>query len=221
MINLKGDGARILMYHSQDGAMPFSCGLLWRGDISIHSEKEETIAIPLSRITLTAILGGCTVFLCLGLWLLSNAHTLAILEALLAFSFGGADAVISALLLYYFGRMLLDSSPGLLISPEGIVDNTTPMAAGPVPWEEITKITVSQVDSPVDRESFGSLLFLVIHIRHPRRYLERGNALERMVHRWNYGWYGTPVRLSSIALKIKFDELKRIVQENFDKYRRA
>src|SRR5438445_1794999 len=126
MINLKGDGARILMYHSQDGAMPFSCGLLWRGDISIHSEKEETIAIPLSRITLTAILGGCTVFLCLGLWLLSNAHSLAILEALLAFCFGFAYAVISALLVYYFGRILLVSSPCLFFGPECVLSISTP-----------------------------------------------------------------------------------------------
>ncbi len=77
------------------------------------------------------------------------------------------------------------------------------------------------MESPVDSESFAPLFFLAVHVRHPRRYLEKGNALERMLRRQNHQWFGTPVRLSSIALKMKFNEMTKIIQENFEKYRRA
>ncbi len=42
-----------------------------------------------------------------------------------------------------------------------------------------------------------------------------------MLRRQNYQWFGTPVRLTPMTLKIKFDEMAKIVQENFEKYRHA
>ncbi len=188
---------------------------------AMHSEEEKVIAIPLSRIKLAALVVTSVIFISLGTGLCYLIPSLAPIKAFLAISFGAVNVVIGAVMLSYFGKMFLDFSPGLLISSEGIVDNTTPVAAGKVPWDEITRITVRRVESPIDSESFAPLFFLAVHVRHPHRYLENGNALERMLRRQNHQWFGTPVRLTSMTLKIKFDELTKVVQENFEKYRRA
>ena len=188
---------------------------------STHLEEEKPIAIPLSRVKLAAMAAFCAIFCGGGIWLVLIAYSLPVFKAFVALLFGASGVIISGVFLFYLGRMLFDSSPGLLISSEGIVDNTSPVAAGKVPWDEITRITVSRVESPVDSESFAPLFFLAVHVRHPNRYIEEGNALERMLRRQNYQWFGTPVRLTPMTLKIKFDEMAKIVQENFEKYRHA
>ena len=92
------------------------------------------------------VLGGAT-FVALGLWLFVNADQMwrrrsplvAKTVAVVCIGFFGLIAVKA-------GAKLFDPSPGLVIDPEGVVDNSSGIAAGRIPWSNIKRIrtTTSQ-----------------------------------------------------------------------------
>lgn len=49
---------------------------------------------------------------------------------------------------------------------------------------------------------------LVVRVADPDKYVERGNALKRVLNRANTRMCGSPVVISANALQISFDELR-------------
>jgi hypothetical protein len=105
--------------------------------------------------------------------------------------------------------MLLSKSAGLIIGPNGIVDNTTGVSAGKISWDNITKISVtpSSVNS-----------FLTIEVLDPEKYLIQGNFLSRFFKRINHTFFKSPIHISAHALDISFDEMVKIVERYCAEY---
>ena len=59
---------------------------------------------------------------------------------------------------------------------------------------------------------------LIIKVRHPEKYCERGGPLKRALHRANYKKCGSPVALSTRVLKANLSELLDIFNEYWEKY---
>jgi hypothetical protein len=167
----------------------------------MDSDQERVIELSRAKIVL-ALLGAC-VFVAIGIWMLSlddefiraqrrmNDPTLVhLLGGVSILFFGGGGG--------FLVRKLFDRRPGLVLSSSGIVDNASGIAVGFIPWSDVTDFRVHEIQ--------GQKL-LVILVRDPAPYVARGSALKRAANRANLGLCGSPIVISSHALKISFAEL--------------
>lgn len=162
----------------------------------------EEMTVPLSKTKLLFILLGAIGFVCLSGWLFTFAEFFIKTVAIIAIAFFGVVAI-------FVLKKLFDNSPGLIINSQGIFDNSSGVAVGLIPWDQITGFSVSSIQSQ---------RILTIHVRHPEDYLNKGNFMKRMAIRANARFYDSPVQLSSNALKMNFDELITAIHQYFEKY---
>jgi len=162
------------------------------------------ISIPLSKTKIFLIFLGSLLFVILSSWILLSERSDPVLHSVKAkiaavvgiafFGFGG---------IYAAGK-LADRKPGLIIDSEGIIDNSSAVAAGRVRWDDMTGLTVSKIQST---------RFLNILVRSPQACLEGKSRLMKLAGAANIKMTGTPINISSNALKIKFDDLVRLINE--------
>ena len=180
--------------------------------MSVENER----VIELSRAKLALTIAGSLLFVAAGVWFFIAPddgsfitdlrrfaepwvfHALGIVAAL----FGAAGAVYGVL-------KSRDRRPGLTLSSAGLLDNSSAVAAGFIPWSEVTGLDVFQVH----RQQM-----LVIKVADPGKYIERGSAVKRALNRANAGMCGSPIVISSNALRIPFDELQREVASYISRY---
>lgn len=170
-------------------------------------------AIELSRAKLVMTIAGALLFVAAGAWLVVApddsdlfrrfpdpwvGHALGVL----AFLFGMAGAVFGI-------RKTFDRKPGLVLSTAGLVDNSSGVAAGFIPWSEITGLSLFQMHRQ---------RMLIVHVADPEKYIARGNPLRRALNRANTGMAGSPIAISSSALRIPFHELQREVESYLTRY---
>jgi hypothetical protein len=163
--------------------------------------KDER-AILLSKTKIVILMLGAWVFVALGIWMLTwNKPT---------------DQLIGGLSVAFFGLCglfgmwkLLDKKPGLILNSAVLVDNTSAVAAGMVPWSDISSLSLFEMKQQK---------MLMISVKDPQRYIERGNAMVRAAKRANHSLCGSPVVISSHALKIDFSELQSLLSQYRAKY---
>jgi hypothetical protein len=93
-----------------------------------------------------------------------------------------------------------DRKPGLVLGPTGFLDNSSAVAAGFIPWSDVTGVGIFTV---------GIQKFLVVRVADPEKYIRRGNPFRRALNRVNTRMCGSPITISSNALRISFHELHR------------
>ena len=113
--------------------------------------------------------------------------------------------------LQLLGRcQFFDSKPGLVLSPDGINDNSSGVSAGLIPWSEIVSINIT---------SLHSQKFLTFIVENPEKYAEQGSYLKRKMDAANLKYFDSPIQISSNALKMDFQELTEIVNQYYDQYK--
>jgi hypothetical protein len=169
------------------------------------------IVIGLSKIKLVVLLlltvAGATLCVWLGLVVAPAGRH----HPLLVGGIASAGFTLCALSGMYVFRKLLDGRPGLVIDAEGIIDNASAVSAGRVPWQDIVRVEVASV---------GSQRFLTVLVADPRKYVGRGGRLHRWVNAANATMTGSPINISSGALRIEFDELVRLMTESLETHQR-
>jgi len=154
--------------------------------------------IPLNRTKIVLLVVGAIAFVAAGLWIWSIADTRpedAVrmkATAVAAIGFFGLCAV-------YGSVKLFDRKPGLVIDAEGIIDNSSAVAVGRIAWSDVVAITVNAIERQ---------RFLTVAVRDPQKYAARGGPLRRLLHAANLKRAGSPINISSTALRIGFDELE-------------
>lgn len=173
--------------------------------------QNAPMEIPLSKNKIYLSLFGCIIFVALGIWLLirpiSNDH----------FLFGNPVfvkiiGVVSILFFGYIGfflsRKVSDKKPGLIISTEGITDNSSAVAAGFIPWTDITGIKTTAVMNQK---------FILFIVKNPETYINKQTGIiKRKAIQMNYSTYGSPICISSNALAINFEELYNISKNKLE-----
>ena len=178
---------------------------------------DETI-IELSRKKLVLLILGSLAFVVAGVWLLSldaagirsgrgfrfffNDPTVVYVAGLASILFFGGCGV-------YGVRKMFDKKPGLVLNSSGVVDNASGVAAGFIPWSEVIGSGVVEIQKQK---------MLVIGVRDPQQYIDRGGALRRAMNRANYGMTGSPVAIPSVTLKMDFCELVSLFNRYQQKY---
>jgi hypothetical protein len=167
--------------------------------------------IELSKLKLGLLLLGAIGFVALGMWMftLDDAEILAQRRFNSPAFVHGTGVVAAA----FFGlcgvalvSKLFDVKPGLVLSDAGLVDNASGIAVGFIPWSDVSGVGIYEIQKQ---------RMLVIQLENADKYIERGNALRRILNRANTQLCGSPVVIPASALRIGFDELVAA----FDEYR--
>lgn len=173
----------------------------------------EQIEIPLSKNKMILALLSSIVFVAIGFWFLINQpkgnhwllgnQTLSYIIGLASILFFGIGAIAII-------RTISDKKPGLTINRQGIIDNSSGVSAGPIPWSDIHEIKITQV--------MGQK-FLMIIVGNPEDYLEKvRNPLKRNAMKINHKSYGSPISISSNALQTNFDELHKLLNAKMKEF---
>lgn len=176
--------------------------------------KEEQIEIPLSKTKMILTFLGSLVFVGLGLWFLTNppkSNHWLFGNPTIIFTIGLASIIFFGLIAVMIFRKFSDKKPGLTINRLGIIDNSSGVSAGLIPWADIQEIKVTQVMSQK---------FLMFIVKSPEEYLEKvTNPLKRNAMKMNYKTYGSPISISSNALQTNFGDLHKLLIEKMNEYK--
>ena len=176
--------------------------------------KEEQIEIPLSKTKMIMTFLGSLVFVGLGLWFLTNppkSNHWLFGNPTIVFIIGLASVLFFGIVATIIIRKFSDKKPGLIISRQGVTDNSSGVSAGLIPWSDIQEIKISQVMNQK---------FLMLIVRNPQYYFENvTNPVKRNMMKMNYKTYGSPISISSNALETNFDDLQKLLIEKMNEYK--
>ena len=178
---------------------------------------DETM-IELSRTKLLLLTLGSCAFVAAGAWLLSldaaevragRSFRLFFNDPTFAYGAGLASILFFGACGVYGIVKMFDRKPGLVLNSDGVVDNASGVAAGFIPWSEVLGAGVYEVQGRK---------MLIIGVRDPRKYIERGGALRRMLNKANNGMTGSPITIPSVTLKMNFSEVVSLFNRYQEKY---
>lgn len=163
---------------------------------------EEKI-INLSKKKIFLLTFGSIFFVGLGFWMVSfelkNTNDLLTLENVTIEVGIGVLSIIFCGACGLFGiKKLFDSSPGLILNQEGIIDNSSGVAVGKILWSDILSIEKTQI---------GRQKFVSVIVKDPEKYANYGNFIQRFTNKANMKLCSTPINISSISLCIDQTEL--------------
>ena len=178
-------------------------------------EIVEEKVIGISKVKTLLILLGALAFVVLGVWFLT-LDTQAI-EAqrkfnspVLVYGIGGVAIAFFGACGIFAVKKLFDSSPGLVLNRQGLTDNSSAISVGFVPWSEVSRIEEHQIQKQ---------RFISIFVDNPDKYMNAGNVLQRKARQANLKMCGTPISISSNALKMKYDDLYSVIEDYLSRYR--
>jgi len=175
----------------------------------------EEKVIELSKVKIILITLGAITFVLLGVWFFSlDAETIESQRRFnsptLVYGIGFISIVFFGLCGLFGIKKIFDKSPGLVVSSDGILDNSSGISAGIIPWSEVVSIGEYQVQKQK---------FISIQVTDPEKYANNGNALKRMANRANIKICGTPINISANSLKINYRELLETITEYYQQSR--
>ncbi len=110
-------------------------------------------------------------------------------------------------------KKIFDSKVGLLIDEKGIIDNSSGVSIGFIPWKDIIGIETARV---------YSTKFIILFTGVPEKYIEKGkNLLHKKAMQANYKMVGSPLSINTQSLKIKHKELEQLLIKKWDEFIRT
>ncbi len=199
--------------------MPAQSPVRWRSAYDIPQltellHKMEQIEIQLSKSKLTLMAIGSLAFIVVGICFVINPTKFISpfhRSPTLIFSAGLAGIIFFGFVGFYLFKKLFDKRPGLIISKSGIVDNSSGLSAGFIPWSDIKEIKETTV---------ANQKFISVIVKNPQHYIDRQSTkFKRWLMGRNYKWYGSAIGISANGLKYNYDELKLLIQTWFKQNR--
>jgi len=178
----------------------------------MNSNTPTEVVIPLSKGKLVLLLLGALTFVAGNIWIWSIADGQTRYNPLCmkAVAIGGVS--FFGWCAIYGCLKVFDGQPGLIIDDQGIVDNSSAVAAGRILWNEVVALHVSNI---------AGLRFITVVVADPQKFAGRGNFLSRMLKAANKKMTGGPINISSYSLALKFDELVQVMTSAFEKHKGA
>ena len=170
------------------------------------------MVIPLSKGKLLLLLMGAIAFVALSYWLYGVTEEIggwAFFEvktyAVAGMAFFGLCAIVAVI-------KLCDRRPGLVIDDAGLIDNSSGLSAGRIPWSDIKGFTVNTIEKQ---------RILAIEVHDPGKYVRQAHPLKRPVVELNDKHYGSPIQISAHALAIDFDTMVKAITDAHARYWRV
>lgn len=172
----------------------------------------EKIEIPLSKKKIFLLFTGATIFVIIGVLFILKPETFTSIlfrdpeKIRLA---GIASVIFFGICSVFIGKKLYDKGVGLTIDVNGITDNTNATSIGLIEWKDIIGIEIKQV---------MSTKMLMLMTDQPDKYIDKAkNGISKNAMKANYKMYGSPLSIISSSLKIKFEDLERLIKNEFAK----
>ena len=174
------------------------------------SIPDET-TIPLGRAKLFLLIVGSIAFVAIGFWMfnLPDAEIRPDHDPLFVHGIALLCMIFFGLCGLYAIRKLFDKRPGIRFTKEGIIDHSSGVAMGLIPWSDITGFKVHKMHST---------RFLVVQLADPQKYVAKGSIVRQKVNQASMSMCGSPVTLNSNSLEISFDELEKLCETYFSRY---
>ena len=175
---------------------------------------DKPIEIPLSKTKLILSFLGSLAFVAAGIWFLISPSRISnpfLNNPTLISVVGMVSVVFFGFIAIGIFRKLFDKKSGLVINSQGVIDNSSGVSAGLITWGDIQEIEILQVMNQK---------FLMFIVENPQNYLDRvKNPIKRNIMKMNYKTYGSPISISSKALKTDFEELNKLLIEKMNHYK--
>ncbi|OJW77948.1 MAG: hypothetical protein BGO69_10900 [Bacteroidetes bacterium 46-16] len=170
------------------------------------------IEISLSKVKVIWLFAGCVLFIILGAFFVIDPEMMVspiMRSPEVVYITGITSLGFFGLCSIFVAQKLLDTTPGLIIDQNGIINNTGAINVGLIEWKDITRIETMQV---------MSARFIVLYVSTPEKYINRAkNMFIKQVMNLNYKKFGSPISITSISLKMDWDELARLIFAEFEK----
>ena len=178
--------------------------------------KSDDRIVEFSKRKLLLLVIGAMVFVTLGIWLYQLDP--AWIEAQRRFNNPLLVHGVGIVSVVFFGfcgavgiRKLFDSKPGLVLGATGIVDNSSGVSAGLIPWSDIQGFGIHEIQKQK---------MLIIKLADPQKYVQVGGSMKQALNRMNLKMCGSPIAISANSLKIDFSELVSLCNSYYAKYGR-
>lgn len=156
----------------------------------------EQIKIPLHKKKMVPYFLGAGIFVLLGIWIFLAAfqHELQLVGRIVFFLTGFASILFFGLVVIVLLLKLITKNAGLIISDDGLTDNSSGLSAGFIDWSDIRSIHFS---------GSGINKFLIIKVKKPEKYINReSNVLKRTAMHLNHKMSGSPIHILVSFLEI-------------------
>ncbi len=176
----------------------------------MNFDASGKIVIQLSKSKLFLLFLGAATFAGIGFWFIIAPPKIDLPlfgNPTIIFIVGLACIVFFGIMGYFIFKMLGDKSPGLVISAEGVFDNSSAISVGLVPWTDILEIK----ETKVVNQTFISLI-----VKNPQDYIDKQtNPIKGILMQKNYDSYGTAIAISVNGLSCDYQELKETLDKKF------
>ena len=160
-------------------------------------EPEDRTVIPLNKKKILLLFLGCLVAVAGAIWMITKGDIII----------GWVVLILPGLAVVFLLFKLSDMKPGLIVNKAGLINNSSGIAAREVLWSDVCDMAVFESKST-------KMVFLNVH--NPEQYIDREkNVLVRFILRQNFNMYGSPIGISTVGLKISFDELLDILNRYY------
>lgn len=177
-------------------------------------EDSNPIEIQLSKSKLILMALGSLIFVLLGIALIVNPskyESFIIRSPTFIFIAGVLSVLFFGFMELFFLKKLQDRLPGLIISEEGIMDNSAGFSAGFIPWSDIINIKEVKI---VNQK------YIKIIVKNPQVYISRQkSAFKRKAMQVNYNTWRTAIEITVNGLKINYNDLKTILEKSFNDFK--
>lgn len=174
----------------------------------------EQTQIQLDKSKLTSMLIGSIVFVVLGIWFVINPTKFIspVSQSItIIFIAGIAGIIFFGFIGFSIFKKLFDKEPGLIISANGIIDNSSGLSAGFIPWSDIKEIK----ETIVANQPFINLV-----VKDPQHYFDKQSSkIKRWLMKKNYKSFDTAIGISANNLKYNYDDLILLIQTRFQEYK--
>lgn len=152
-------------------------------------------------------------FVSLGLWFLSldpevisarNRYN----NPTIIYALGWATVLFFGLAAVAICWRLVSAKPAFTLDNEGVTLFSHAQETF-VPWQDVSGLSVFEIHRTK---------MLVLNLRDPERYIEKGGAVRRSMARANYRLCGSPIAITSAAVKLSFRELQELFEAYVRKY---
>ena len=182
--------------------------------------KEDQIIIPFSKIKLTLMFLGSLMFVVLGLiFIISPTYLLRHEKpnSILLFSVGLTSVMFFGMTLIYLLGRIINNKPGLIITKNGIIDNSGGVSIGQIYWSEIKDISIYEIKIP--SRLIITKRLIKIKVKNPQKFINRqSNYINKKILSLNNRFFGSTISITTSIINIKLDDLYKLLTDNFNIY---
>ncbi len=175
--------------------------------------KINETRIGLSKRKMALAFIGATIFVTLGVQFILNSeqYISPVFRNIEFIKIAGFTSLsFFGICLVYIIFKIFDTRPGLIINDVGITDNSYYGSVGLIDWSKIEGIRIQQI---------MSTKFLLIDVSNPKEFIEKSSLLKGSLMKANLRMYGTPLSIASNSLNYNFDDLEKLLHEEWNKYK--